>query len=111
MNNRLPSARNPRRAQAVKCIVSLLLAMTSPLVVRAADPTLTIDVGQTVGKASPILYGLMTAEISHSYDGGLYAELVRNRSFLDNEREPAHWSVVQGNGAGVTIALDRSAPL
>ena len=28
---------------------------------------------------SPRLYGLMTEEINHCYDGGLYAELIRNR--------------------------------
>ena len=26
----------------------------------------------------------MTEEINHAYDGGLYAELVRNRAFLDD---------------------------
>ena len=26
----------------------------------------------------------MTEEINHSYDGGLYAELIRNRAFLDD---------------------------
>ena len=30
---------------------------------------------------SPTLYGLMTEEINYSYDGGLYAELIRNRTF------------------------------
>jgi alpha-L-arabinofuranosidase len=88
-----------------------LLLSISLLVARAADPTLAIDAGETVGKVSPLLYGLMTEEISHSYDGGLYAELVRNRAFLDNKGEPVHWSVVQGNGAAATIALDHVAPL
>ena len=26
----------------------------------------------------------MTEEINHSYDGGLYAELIQNRAFLDD---------------------------
>ncbi len=30
---------------------------------------------------SPQLYGLMTEGINHSYDGGLYAELIQNRAF------------------------------
>ena len=53
----------------------------------------------------------MTEEINHSYDGGLYAELVQNRSFLDNTETPVHWSVAQGPGAAAAIALDHSAPL
>jgi alpha-N-arabinofuranosidase len=32
---------------------------------------------------SPVLYGLMTEEINYSYEGGLYAQLIRNPSFKD----------------------------
>ena len=42
---------------------------------------LTIDAGVTVTSVSPMLYGMMTEEINHSYDGGLYAELLQNRTF------------------------------
>ena len=51
----------------------------------------------------------MTEEINHAYDGGLYAELVRNRAFLDDAAAPAHWSVVQGDGAAAAIALDNES--
>ena len=63
------------------------------------------------GKVSPLFYGLMTEEINHAYDGGLYAELIQNRAFLDDAAAPAHWSTVQRDGAAATIALDRSQPL
>src|SRR5690348_12864509 len=79
--------------------------------IRAAGPTITIDASAAAGKVSPLFYGLMTEEINHAYDGGLYAELVQNRAFLDNAQSPAHWSVVQGSGAAVAIALDKSAAL
>ena len=29
----------------------------------------------------PTFYGLMTEEINYSYEGGLYGELIRNRTF------------------------------
>jgi alpha-N-arabinofuranosidase len=77
----------------------------------AAETVITIDADQSIGTVSPRFYGLMTEEINHSYDGGLYAELVQNRAFLNNETRPAHWSVVQGNGAAATITLDHSDPL
>src|SRR5262249_60482719 len=77
----------------VKAISSALILVAAPFVARAADNTLTINAGQAMGKVSPILYGLMTEEINYSYDGGLYAELVRNRAFLDDPEKPAHWSV------------------
>ncbi len=79
--------------------------------VGSANPTLTIDAGNSVATVSPILYGLMTEEINHSYDGGLYAELVQNRAFLDNPNAPVHWSLVPGNGSAATMALDPSQPL
>src|SRR4051812_11538738 len=51
--------------------VVLLLAVlvVSP---RAAGPTITIDAGSPAGKVSPLFAGLMTEEINHAYDGGLY---------------------------------------
>ena len=52
----------------------------------------TLDLGNPGVKVSPSLYGLMTEEINYSYDGGLYAELIRNRAFLDDTKQPRHWS-------------------
>ena len=77
----------------------------------AAAPTLTIDARNSAGTVSPIFCGLMTEEINHSYDGGLYAELIQNRAFLDNPNAPVHWSVVQGKHSAATLALDPSQPL
>jgi alpha-N-arabinofuranosidase len=85
---------------------SLLVYAAASITCLAANPTFTIDATQAAGKVSPRLYGLMTEEINHSYDGGLYAELIRNRTFLDNASTPVHWSVVSENGAEATIALD-----
>ena len=70
-------------------------------------PTLQIKADQIAAKVSPILYGLMTEEINYSYEGGLYGELVRNRSFKANPTNAVFWSVV-GNGA---ISLDTNQPL
>ena len=66
---------------------------------------LTLDLASPGIKVSPSLYGHMTEEINYSYDGGLYAELVRNRAFLDDAKRPAHWTAV---GDGATISLEAS---
>ena len=62
---------------------------------------LDIDLAHPSHAIPPIFYGLMTEEINHSYDGGLFAELIQNRTFQDpgNGRDaaPIHWSVV-GSG-------------
>ncbi|MCU1234171.1 MAG: Alpha-N-arabinofuranosidase [Candidatus Solibacter sp.] len=78
----------------------------------AADPvTLQIKSGEVAAHVSPMLYGLMTEEINFSYDGGLYAELVRNRSFKDDAKEAVHWSLVQDGGGAASMALDPATPL
>jgi alpha-N-arabinofuranosidase len=90
-------------------LISMLISMLS--VAHAAELSLVIDAGQPVAKSSPMLYGLMTEEINHCYDGGLYAELIQNRAFLDDAKQPVHWSVVQENGAVASMTLDRSNSL
>jgi len=60
-------------------------------------PTLTLDFTKPGATVSPMLYGLMTEEINHSYDGGLYAELIRNRIFKDNPTKPEGWSLVNAD--------------
>ena len=88
----------------VGCAASLWAAGTT-------EATLTVDAAHPSGTVSPLFYGLMTEEINHSYDGGLYAELVQNRAFLDSATAPVHWSVVEEEGSGATIALDPNRPL
>lgn len=61
----------------------------------AQTPSITLHLNKPGAKVSPTLYGLMTEEINHSYDGGLYAELIRNRIFKDNKSTPEGWSLVK----------------
>ncbi|GAT64241.1 alpha-L-arabinofuranosidase C-terminal domain-containing protein [Paludibacter jiangxiensis] len=68
-------------------------------IVSAQKAKLTLDFTQPGANVSPMLYGLMTEEINHSYDGGLYAELIRNRIFKDNKTKPEGWSLVQQDTA------------
>ncbi len=76
-----------------------------------ADAVLTVDAAHPSHAISPMLYGLMTEEINQSYDGGLYAELIQNRSFKDDPNTPAHWSLSQTNGSSGEMTLDRADPL
>jgi alpha-N-arabinofuranosidase len=87
---------------------ALLLASAAALI---AGPSFTIDATRSAGDVSPRLYGLMTEEINHSYDGGLYAELIQNRAFRDDAYKPVHWSVVADDPSVATIELDSADPL
>ncbi len=81
-----------------------------------ANATLDVDVSKPGTAIPKTFYGLMTEEINHSYDGGLFAELIQNRSFQDPpprgrgaspQNLPGHWSLT-GEGTG---SLDRSDPV
>ena len=77
----------------------------------ANTPILRVDAGRIQARVSPTLYGLMTEEINHSYDGGLYGELVSNRTFQDDPATPVHWSLVQAPASTASIDLDRNLRL
>lgn len=71
--------------------------------------TLTVRVDQPGVKIDPIFYGIMTEEINFAYDGGLYAELIRNRTFRDNAQNPVNWSVAKYAGGEGAIMLEDDA--
>jgi len=71
-----------------------------------AIPVLQIKADQIAAQVSPMLYGLMTEEINFSYEGGLYGELVRNRTFKANPTNAVYWSAMNGS-----ISLDTNQPL
>ena len=65
---------------------ALATATTMP-----AQVTLNVDAGSRGPRIGDLHYGIFYEEINHAGDGGLYAELIRNRSFED-ENSPANWS-------------------
>ncbi|MDP8979098.1 MAG: carbohydrate binding domain-containing protein [Acidobacteriota bacterium] len=89
----------------------IALCLSLAAISLSAQPVLHINAATPGPPVSPSLYGLMTEEINFSYDGGLYAELVRNRSFKENAKDPVHWRLVQESGGAASIALDPSQPL
>ena len=72
-----------------------------------AVTVLKISADQVAAKVSPQLYGLMTEEINYSYEGGLYGELIRNRTFKANPTNALFWSAL----GGAAISLDTNQPL
>jgi alpha-N-arabinofuranosidase len=77
------------------------------LAARAQGPaTLTIHADQPLHKVSPTLYGLMTEEINYSYDGGLYAEMVQDPTFLSRGDDTQNWIPVAEGTAKGSVARD-----
>src|SRR3954464_4407340 len=75
-------------------LLTLLAAGCMTQIAVAQTPVITLELTKPGANVSPMLYGLMTEEINHSYDGGLYAELIRNRIFKGNPNKPEAWSLV-----------------
>jgi alpha-N-arabinofuranosidase len=69
---------------------------------------LTIDTAKIVSPVSPILYGLMTEEINHSYDGGLYAQMLSNSTLRNNWAGTEGWGLVRNGNAQAKAGLDKT---
>ena len=87
-----------------------------------AQVNIKVDVAQRGIEISPTLYGIFYEDINYASDGGLYAELIRNRSFeydaiarnsrnrpsdatskLDGDHVPAFW---RADGANLSLVQD-----
>ena len=88
-----------------RCILLLGLSGFTSLSTSAQTTKLTLDLSKPGASVSPMLYGLMTEEINHSYDGGLYAELIRNRIFKDNPTTLEGWSLVREDSTSSKAAI------
>jgi alpha-N-arabinofuranosidase len=93
-------------------------------------PFVQIQADKFTAKMPPTFYGLMTEEINYAFEGGLYGELIRNRTFKSDSLPqpikpdvydpakyypakfaanvaPRFWSSV----GGAALVLDTNAPL
>ena len=98
-------------ARRILLACSVLLA--SPLLAGQApapDATITIEADKPGITISPTLYGIFFEDINRAGDGGLYAEMIQNRSFEDHST-PIAWTLVKGANADAAIALDKTHPL
>ncbi len=125
------NAATPGVSQAIAAAPVAAAPQAAPAAPAQSGPTvLKIDAGKVTGKVSPMLYGLMTEEINFAYEGGLYGELIRNRSFKADavlprvtpdsyeagkylpatfrpDTKPRYWTAV----GGASIVLDSNNPL
>jgi alpha-L-arabinofuranosidase len=84
-----------------------LAALFLATVVSAREALVSIDASSKGTRVNPRMYGVFLEEINHGVDGGLYAELVRNRGFEDGrppegyELQNGRWLDANGFPAGV----------
>ena len=83
-----------------KTILTTALALTAGLAA-TAQVTMNIDATRRGPMTSEYQYGLFFEEINHAGEGGLYAELVKNRSFDEGTEA---WTTI--GGATMSIATN-----
>ncbi len=91
------------------CIIDGLICWSA---IAQVNPTATLKVfcdKPGIG-ISPMLYGIFFEEINCAGDGGLYAELIRNRSFEESDTA-AYWSLATTGTAKGEMSIDTSHPL
>jgi Alpha-L-arabinofuranosidase len=81
------------------CGLSLLQAFAQPV-------SLTVDVNRIKGEVNPNMWGLFFEDINMGADGGLYAELVKNRSF-EFFRPMMGWKTLGEPREGALLVLNR----
>ena len=118
-------------------LFALALAASAPSI-QAETATIHIDAAKPGPEINPRMYGIFLEEINTGVDGGLYAEMIRNRGFEDAkapegfsfingrwdngrgyvipyhfevDKSLPYWSLMKEGGAQGSIALDQSQPL
>jgi alpha-N-arabinofuranosidase len=92
----------------------LVAAMCQVLLLEVADAqspctTIRVDLKQKKAPVPSTLYGIFMEEISHAFDGGIYAELIQNRSFEEGVLPPGMKLVKKPDG-GLKMELDKLPP-
>jgi alpha-N-arabinofuranosidase len=61
--------------------VLLILAVSASFSAHAQKTIITVDAAKPVAEIQPTMWGIFFEDINYAADGGIYAELVKNRSF------------------------------
>ena len=86
---------------------SLFLGCLASLLSQTVHAQIDLEVymKERGAKTDSLHYGIFFEDINHAADGGLYAELVRNRSFEDCDSVPLYWSL-NPIGASAEMSLE-----
>ncbi len=108
-------------------ILTVAAALARTGTAQELTATITVQGGAPAISVSPLLYGVFYEDINYSADGGLYAEMVQNRSFeyrpiprgrvkYDVERAAAMeplsaWQSVQRGGLSCQVTTGGESPV
>jgi alpha-L-arabinofuranosidase len=111
--------RKPRLLQAISS-ASIYLYLVQGLI--ASDAVIEVHTDRPKVALSPVLYGLFFEDINYAADGGLYAELIQNRSFefypVTGDGKTSEglvplfaWQKIERSGGKVNLSVIDEQPL
>ena len=96
------------RKAVLKAILSAAFTLLSVIPYKAfSQKIITVHVAETKAVIQPSMWGIFFEDINLGADGGIYAELVKNRSF-EFTKPMMGWQVVPGkNAADAVVVINR----
>ena len=86
------------------------LALSTGMALHAQTNEMVIQTKKLGAEIQPTMYGLFFEDINYSADGGLYAEMVQNRSFefdpIDNKSYNSFTAWEKSDGIGWRVCTD-----
>ncbi|MEO6720874.1 MAG: alpha-L-arabinofuranosidase C-terminal domain-containing protein [Ferruginibacter sp.] len=89
-----------------KSLVAFAVAALSCALFSANAQNLVVQVNKRVAPVQPTMWGVFFEDINFGADGGLYAELVKNRSF-EFLKPMLGWTEMKKSGKGKTLIINR----
>jgi alpha-L-arabinofuranosidase len=90
------------RNKIQNCLTALLLSGSISMA-----QTITVKVNKPLAPVQPTMWGIFFEDINFSADGGIYAELVKNRSF-EFEKPLQGWKTVKEANNGKVLIVNRA---
>jgi alpha-L-arabinofuranosidase len=87
------------RLGACATVLAWLASGTGAATAQTPSATIQVNLAQQKAPVPPTLYGIFMEEISHAFDGGIYAELIQNRSFEEGVLPPGMKLVKKDDGS------------
>jgi alpha-N-arabinofuranosidase len=101
----------------IKSFLFIIFILTFCTGLCVSAPVLSIDLTQSGKPISPDLLGVFFEDLNYAADGGLYAELVQNRSFEYQATEQLDWTpmtaweLVRRDGGRGSLKITDAVPL
>jgi alpha-N-arabinofuranosidase len=99
----------PITQKTLAASVVIALSVLFPAAPFAAPSTLTVQTDQPGARINPAMWGIFFEDINLGADGGLYAELVKNRSF-EFPNAMMGWGQVRSRAATGELSIQTEAP-